>query len=246
MDDKLIRFFNKVKFDKVDEFNNSKVVKVVVNKLEETWTVYIENNSFINPVTASELISICSKGIDGVSKINIKFINKNINEVDVLEYFKYLLNKLVKNRPSISSIINNKISLSENNILIEVSSNVEEELIKKEKNNIINNLGILGYIDLNIESILNLELKEEVKKDINESRKEIVVEKRENPIIMGEEIKTKITTIDSIMGEDNNTCVEAYVFGSEIFESSKSNFKILTLKISDKTDSILAKVFSKD
>ena len=246
MDNKLERFFNKICFNDIDDFKDSKVIKVVVNKLEETWCVYIENNSFINPLNATNLINLCSKGIDGVSKINMVFNNNNIKDEDIIEYFKYLLNNLVKDRPSISSILNNNISIKNNIISIEVSSNVEEDLIKRESKNIINKLDSFGYKNINIESILNLKLKEEVKKDINESRKEIVVEKHDNPIIMGEEIKTKVTTIDSIMGEDNNTCVEAYVFGSEVFESSKSNFKILTLKISDKTDSILAKIFSKD
>ena len=46
--------------------------------------------------------------------------------------------------------------------------------------------------------------------------------------------------------EDNEIVIEAEVFGSEGFESSKSDFKIVTLKITDYTDSIYAKVFTRD
>ena len=246
MDDKVIRFFNKINFNNSDEFKKSKIIKVLVNKVEEKWIVHIENNEFIKPSTCIELIELCKKGIDGVNEIEIVFHNNNIKECDIITHFKYLLNQLIKDRPSISSILNNNIKLDNNNIVIDVSSNIEENMIKNEMNYLIQQLKRLGYEISNIVTKLNLTLKEEVKKDINESRKEIVLEKKENPIIMGEEIKTKVSTIDSIVGEDNNICIEAYVFGKEIFESSKSNFKILTLKISDKTDSILAKIFSKD
>ena len=51
--------------------------------------------------------------------------------------------------------------------------------------------------------------------------------RKNNGILLIEEIKSKVSTIDSIIGEENNITVEAYVFGTEIFESNKSNFKIL-------------------
>ena len=46
-----------------------------------------------------------------------------------------------------------------------------------------------------------------------------------------------------LLGEDNDVTVEGYIFGTEYFESNKSNFKIITLKITDETDSIACKVF---
>ena len=81
----------------------------------------------------------------------------------------------------------------------------------------------------------------------NEIKTEIKSEpKKENPILLGEEINGKITEIKDIIAEEGNVTVEAYVFGIEEFESNKSAFKILTFKISDNTDSIYAKYFTKD
>ena len=63
---------------------------------------------------------------------------------------------------------------------------------------------------------------EAIKKEIKESRVEII--KKEEPvnkILIGETIKGKISTIDSIIGEENNIVLEAFVFGTDIFESSK-------------------------
>ena len=70
--------------------------------------------------------------------------------------------------------------------------------------------------------------------------------KEENPVILGDEPKGAITEIKDIIAEESGVTVEVYVFGVEEFESSRSAFKILTFKISDNTDSIYAKIFTKD
>ena len=53
-------------------------------------------------------------------------------------------------------------------------------------------------------------------------------------------------SIKSILGEDNNVTIWGEVFGIEYFESSKSDFKINTLKVTDYTDSIYCKVFARE
>lgn len=247
MDDKLVRFFNKIGFNELEEFKNSKVTKVTINKLEETWNVYIKSINPININSIINLITVAKNGISEVKEINIILENESVNNESIIEYFKYLLNDLVKVSPALSSIVNNNISVIDKIITIEVTSDIEEKMIKKESKNIIRKLNSLGINITNINCKINEVLKAEIKKEIKEARIEIV--KNEEPvstIIMGDTIKSKVSTIDSIIGEDNNITLEAFVFGTDIFESSKSNFKILTLKISDKTDSILAKIFSKD
>ena len=106
----------------------------------------------------------------------------------------------------------------------------------------------LGLSEVELVPIINDEKRKEIKEEIENSKTDIIVNKEpEFKIIMGEEIKSKkITEIKDIIGEENNVTVEAYIFGIEEFVSNKSNFKILTLKISDKTDSILAKIFTRE
>jgi len=247
MDEKLLRFFNKIGYENREVFKNSKVLKVTINSIDETWNVYIENENCIDVNSAIELINISKKGIDEVKSINIIYSNKNVSDENVIEYFKFLLTELIKTSPALTSIINNEITVIDDIITIEVISEIEEKLIKKASKKLIKQLDSLGLKDFNINCKINEILKEEIKREIKELKVDIVKkEEVVNTVIMGETIKSKVSTIDSIIGEDNNITVEAFVFGTEIFESNKSNFKILTLKISDKTDSILAKIFSKD
>ena len=247
MDNKLERFFNKIGFIYNDDFNNSKITKVVVNKIEESWTVYIYNKNCLNIDSAMDLINTAKKGIDSVSTIKIVYEYEEINDDDIKTYFRYLLNELIKNSPALSSIVNNEIYIDDDIITIEVISTNEEKLIKKESKRLVNTLSELGIKDININCKINEELKNNLKEQIKNSRVEIKKTNEViNKVIMGETIKSKVTTIDNILSEENNVTVEAYVFGKDVFESSKTNFKILTLKVSDKTDSILAKIFSKD
>ena len=247
MDDKLVRFFNKINYENIEPFKDSKVIKVTINTSDDTWNVYIDNKSPVEVSSAVELKNLAKKGIDEVESIKIIYSNRSISDEDIISYFKYLLNELIKSSPALSSIINNEITVDDDIITIEVISDIEEKLIKKESKKLILELESLGIYDLNINCKINEELKAEIKKEIKEIKVDIVKkEEAVNTVIMGDTIKSKISTIDSIIGEDNNITVEAFVFGTEVFESNKSNFKILTLKISDKTDSILAKIFSRD
>ena len=68
--------------------------------------------------------------------------------------------------------------------------------------------------------------------------------KEDDPnVILGRKIGDKPISMKSIVGESDNITVEGYVFGVDYFESSKTDFKIITLKLTDYSDSIYAKVF---
>ena len=63
---------------------------------------------------------------------------------------------------------------------------------------------------------------------------------------MGDEIKSEVTQITNITFEMDDVTIKAKVFGIDAFESSKSNFKIITLKLTDNTDSMYCKIFCRE
>jgi DNA polymerase III epsilon subunit family exonuclease len=248
MDNALIRFFDKIDFQERDEFKDGKIIKCVVNKKKETWDVYIKLPNVISIESALALSDKAKDGIEDVSSIKIVYVYDNIMPEDVLNYFKYSLNKLMDKNPSLVSLLDTNISVDGDEISIEVISEIEADLIKDNSKKIIKWMSNLGFDDFKIKPVINKEKRETIKKEIEDTREQVIVEKEpEFKVIVGEQIKTKkITPINEIIGEEGNITLEAYIFGIEEFVSNKSNFKILTLKISDKTDSILAKIFSKD
>ncbi len=249
MDNSLERFFNKIKFEDREDFINAKVLKVIVNAKKETWEVHISTPSIINPEKVLKLINIAEKGLEeDVSKITIVFEYDSISNEDILTAFKFFLNDLIKDNPSLISVEDSNIIIEEEKISIDVISKMEADLLKKANKELKKFLKNLSLPIYEINPIINTVKREKIKSEINKQKVDVIVQKEpEFKIIMGESIKAKnITPIKDIMGEENNITVEAYIFGIEEFISTKSNFKILTLKISDKTDSILAKIFARE
>ena len=248
MDAALTRFFNKIDFNNRDLFTSSKVAKVVINKKKESWEVHIQNKNVIDSEVVEELIKVAKKGLDDVSTISIVMEYDEVTPEDILNHFHKFLISLSEDNPSLESLLDTKVEINDNDINIDVISTIESDLLKENQKNLNKWFKKLSLPTYTINPIINDEKRKEIKEEIKKQKKDIVINKEpEFKVLMGEPIKSKkITEIKDIIGEDNNITVEAYIFGIEEFSSSKSNFQILTLKISDKTDSILAKIFCKE
>ena len=79
----------------------------------------------------------------------------------------------------------------------------------------------------------------------NYQRKSRVPKDHDEEVILGRKIDTEVMTISNIMGPQNNVTLEVYIFDDEIRET-KTGLKIVTLKLTDYTDSIYGKMFIND
>ena len=147
----------------------------------------------------------------------------------------------------------NKIMIDKKNIIytiiIDIFDNVDDSITNriinlfKEKYKNVN--------DVKIEyNILKSESNEDVKDIESKSDKSEISsfskasEDGMSNIIFGNSIKDDfVNRIDNIVNENENVVIEGTLFGIDIFESSKSDFKIITLKVTDYTSSIYCKVF---
>lgn len=248
MNDTLVRFFNKINYKYSENFIGTIVEKVAVNKQKETWTVYLKSPKVIPVNEMIDLINLTAKGLPDVITINIVMNYENITDEDVISYIKYFLYKKIEDNPSLSSIKDIPLIIENKIINIEVISKMEENLLLDFNKELKKHLKDFNLPIIEIKPTINLEKREEIKNEILNSKVDVIINQEpEFKIIMGEDIKTKkITNIKDIMGEENNIVVDAFVFGTEEFVSTKSNFMILTLKISDKSDSLLAKIFTRE
>lgn len=244
MDNKLVRFFDKINLENeyFKFFEGARLENVLVDNYNSTWTLYIMIDKMID-TSLFNLLCVKSSKLPLVSKVYFVWKHDDIDKLR--DYVLYIFNNYQEKCPTLKSIKEDDINIDGLNISFEVSSNAElnkiNEVIPKMREFLLN-MGFLGVkIDACISESKSNEIQEMIKqKDIVE-----VVEKQESPLIMGNPIKSNATPVKNIIAEMNDVTVEVFVFGSELKETA-SGFNIITYKISDYTDSIYAKIFTKD
>ena len=164
------------------------------------------------------------------------------------------------------AFLKERLKSNYNSYYIELNNASEEHQCKEDIEKINEVMTLMGFKKINVmvnefnrtkvEQQINkdLKVKVEVPQEIPSNSKpnfygpkpkkyETVNDER---VFYGKLIEEEIRTIDSIVGEDTDLAIEAEIFGVEGFESTKSDYKILTLKITDYTNSIYAKIFTKN
>ena len=249
MNNELERFFNSINFkDTNNVFKDTKVLKVILKKKEELFEVNLLDENVIEYKSVAKLFSCAKNGINGDKKCIIKMNYHNVSKENIIEYTKALISELINKRPSLGSLKESNITLDDEIISIEVSTKNEQDLILKESKWFNTSLKNFGLGDFTITTIFNEENNESIIKEINaikeNGQEESAPTKEVANIILGKHIDGDVTSISNIIGDMKNVILEAYIFGKDNMERETIN--IITLKISDKTNSIMAKIFKKD
>ncbi len=246
MNDEMKRFLASINCES-DAFKDTTVTKVILNRKDESFDVYLENPNCVPIEEVNRLFLCAENGINSSKKCRVHLVFKSFTEDDIKSYLDYLLDSIIIDRPSLVNLKNSKIEINDKDITIGVGSITEKEEFTKEKNTLEQKLQDFGLNDLQIKVEVNEEIRNEVKAEIAEG-KEKVEEVKPSPYLIGKHVDGEITPINNILGETRNIIVEAYVFDYDGQEKMGKNgpFYIIMAKISDKTDSYLLKLFTKD
>ena len=249
MHDKLKLFLDKINLpsEYYDYFNNGKILKLKLDSSRKNGVFVIEIDNILNYDVIDYINNNISKYFKDMNSIGVNYVIRNINYDNCINYYNDAILNSTLAQPMKELFKDKKITVNNNVLTIEVDNTAEENIFNNSKDSILLYFKSLGFNDLKINTVINESNNIEIQNELNTELVSLTEEKKEeSPIILGDEIKGDITEIKDIISEDNNITVEAYIFGLEEFESSKSAFNILTLKISDNTDSIFAKYFTKD
>lgn len=263
------KLLSKINIDKGDYqyFLDAKITKIKVNSHTKDWNIFIEKDQLL-PISIYEKLQENKALLDkDAREINFIFDINNIDLEGYLSYYPYLLGKL-KDSLKVLEIYEDCLKVENDFLNLVVSNEMEKERLGSCLEEINTFYKLLGYrfnIDIEIrheEGILeeikhDLEIdpstipvqvgrKEEVNTLEHPKEKQYRREAKDPNSIIGRGIKEEAIKIKTLLGEDNNVVVEGFVFGTEYFESAKTDFKIITLKITDYSDSIYCKVFVRD
>ena len=255
MGDKLNKLIKEVglKEEYYTYFKDSDVIKVIVYDDNEQYD-FIISNKFILPLSVYNELLLCLKKC--FNNVRLYIDVKDIDYSLVTEYFSSILKDIALDMAKYNIFLDRNIILVDKTLRIDVYNKVECTNLITIKNDIINKLKCYGFKDIDIDINLSLDGNKDL---INQIENEKVVEytpsynmntassKKEEVTKSTYRAKksSEVTEIKDIMYEVDNINIIGMVFGSEFFES-KSGYKIITLKVTDYTDSIFVKMFTKD
>ena len=243
-------FFQSINFvPETNNFDEIEIEKVVLNKKEEVFNIYLHNKKVLPIKEIDALLEASKNKINGEYKCNIMINYDEVTEEECLDYIKTIVKRLVDKKPSLISLVERTPLIDDDIIIFEVMSPAEEENIKKEENNILKILNEYGLKDFFITTKLNEELRENVSKELEEVQapieyKEIVREFTPGSIILGKAITKEPVSIVSINNVGRNITIEGYIESISVLE--RENINIITINVNDNSKSMLTKAFFKD
>ena len=264
MDEKIEVLLNKINMDKekYPYFSSAKLTKIKIHRKTSSWEVFITNKVAL-PIEVIEELEEKKNALDENAKeITIIWDIENVDINTYLNYYPYVLEQ-VKDELKVLEIYSDALRVEEGFLVLIATTQIEQERLEScldKINKIYKNLGYKFNIDVELrhednileeikqDLVVNVKIpekKEEIKEEQPKEKKYHKEPKDPNSVI-GRGIKEEPIKIKTLLGEDNNVVVEGYVFGTDYFESSKTDFKIITLKITDYSDSIYCKVFVRD
>ena len=268
MDENIKKLLDKINMDESSYpyFNDAKMTKIKVNQKQNAWLIFIEKDNLLPLEILEELESKKMNLDEKASHIDFTFEIKNPDNEIYLSYYKYLLSQL-KDDLRVLEIYEDCLRIEDEFLVLVTTTEVEKERLEKCLPKIMNFYKRMGY-KFNIEVVLRHEenILQEIQEELANAemptaapakkeeetpaapteKKQYRREPKDPNSIMGRGIKEDPIKIKTIIGESPNVVVEAKVFGVELFESPKTDFKIITLKITDYSDSMYCKVFVRD
>ena len=271
MDNKISVLFDQLNLDRElrEKLSDIKLEKVKVNEKDGSWTFVLESNNILDIEDYKLLEEKAGIAFKNIKKVYFEIVPKHETKEKLEEYYNYALTKL-HTMLSFSNIFNDRLRIED--LTIEVVNTEEEKQLSTLLPKLNYLLNLYGF-DINIQIYLNTnsnDISREIEKELEDATKNVKIveytpteattnysgkyprrrpkieDDKENPkVAVGRFIEDEPKLIKNIIGEVNDVTVEGYVYAVDYFESSKSDFRIITLKITDYTDSIYCKVFCK-
>lgn len=269
MNERLKRILDRINVDKkyLVEFKDATLESVNIDELDNKVNIVIKNYGDISYDFYNELKEKFSLYFSDAT-IFLRIDNDSTTSNHFKEYFDMVVNNEEEQLPHIKLLLN-KSSINGNSISVTACNEIEKKDFVTLLDKILDKIKMYGAtftykididesLSVNIENTIVEETKEIMERPFTnysfskpatstsfpKRRKKEVDDKT----IFGNLIKDDeaIDKISSIVGENPEVIIEGKVFGTEEFVPMSKAFKILTLKVTDFTDSIICKTFIRD
>ena len=249
-------------------FQDAWIEKVTIERSKKSWhfefglQTHIPLEAFL--LFKSHLINTF-KQIANVTFSLTYSVQANFGNV-VLEYWPYIIEQLEGISPAVLSLFREHVPKQlGNKLILNVRNEPEAMAIKKKyASNFDTIFQTLGFPSFTIETeVIHLEeeyakfkdqteqedrskmLEALVSSEQTKKQSQEIQEEPTGPVTIGYMIKDEPVSIKEIQDEERRITIQGYVFFSELKEL-RSGRSLLTFKITDYTDSLMIKIFSRD
>ena len=245
-------------------FETSTLEKIVGNKTKDSFNFYINIENILPLDLYDKFKELLIQGFPMYKKVVPIFNAKNKNYDR--KFFEYLVDKYGADSPLLMSLKNTNVIFENNHLSITVSNVAEQMKVNGFVKDFQKELKKMGYgditidtklekddsisslidndlkIEVPIEKAVKPEVKEEPKRKFEFKSRPLIIDEEED-VIIGRKIDDASTRLDTIISDTNNVTIEGFLFTDIEVRPTKTDLKILTLKLTDKTDSIYGKIF---
>ena len=273
MEANLEKLLKKIDIDqeKYSYFENGKLIKIIGNQKKTIYQFVIEIETILPLSIYLELEEKLKQEFYTVDKISLLLMAKNFDNKELSSYYRYFIDLYAKESPLLEMFKDVTFELKDNILTIEVNNKAEEIKLKSILDKLKQDLSNVGYsIEINviINGMKEMEVIEEINRDlkveVKEQPQQPKEEEKEKPkwrgeykpkpliqdssnekVIMGLEIDEPALRMDQLATPGGTAVLEAYIFGKEV-RTAKTGLKIISLKLTDFTDSIYGTIFVRD
>ena len=262
--DRLLKLLTEINLntDYLPYFKNSSIKEVIVYDQNKCFDFLIETTTNLPLEVYQTLLTKLKMKFNKIETVELTIIPQNIDNSFLPSYLNSFFSGL-STKYQIFKDREYNLETTPNTLIYPVYNQIEMSNLKLIATDLTTALKRYGY---NYQVEFKLEKSEENKvlKEIEEEKSRVVAtvsefskpettksfEPKKTELSPNKNYRPKksndITKIKDIIYEVDNINIEAKIFGIDIFESSKSGFKIFTLKVTDYSDSMYLKIFTKD
>ena len=265
MQDRLNKLFKEIRLEEaaLEYFDSASIEKVILYDQNKIIEFLIKTKNLISIDIYNLVLEHLTSYFHTFEKLKLIILPKNVDYTKLEEYYRYTMKKISEDRSKYLIFLERDIQVENNTITIGAYNKIECTNLIQLKQELIDTLMQYGFkIDINIDLILDgdIELKDKIEKEKektinlgnnsnfnNNSNSQPVKKESDEPKKTPYRAKksSEITEIKDVLYEVENINIKGCIFGIEYFES-KSGYKIITLKVTDNTDSMYVKMFTKD
>ena len=262
--DKLKILLEQANITQNNYLENAELSRVVVDDDNRIWQFHLTTERIIPSALYQMMSTSINKAFKDIAKTELIMAEGEFDEQLVLDYFMTAVNNLSINDNIKHQLERTNKKLNEGVLYIAVKNAIEQSHFNKHINgNLLNAYKYFGIhlkgLEVTIDDELQSSRSQALEKSISDEREALITQFISDKEKMDEQMERQgnvpkqigkpqnfdgVRPLENIFDEEYSVKIEGHIFSKEV-RDLRSGRKILQLKLTDYTDSIMAKMFSR-